>query len=233
MVVRRPGHDRRRRHPARSAILCRPTPRPATAPRPRCASRSTASGSSSGAATPNAPTTTCVAPDQRHAYDLVVWRDGGTHRGAGTANDDYWAWGQRGPRPPPRATVVAAVDGIADNEPLTGRRATPTVHPAGNHVLIDVGHGEYLLLAHFQQGSVRPSRSAIGWRRGSCSGLMRQLGELVGAAHPRPPPGLGRRALEGLGLPLAFSDLVVDGERGGGGRARYRASSWQPADGDG
>ena len=34
------------------------------------------------------------APDQRHAYDFAIWRDGGTYRGAGSTNEDYWCWGQ-------------------------------------------------------------------------------------------------------------------------------------------
>jgi hypothetical protein len=29
-----------------------------------------------------------VAPDQRHAYDLVVWRSGGTHHGRGTRDEE-------------------------------------------------------------------------------------------------------------------------------------------------
>ena len=36
-----------------------------------------------------------AAPSQRHAYDILIWNDGGTHRGDGTANEDYWAWGSR------------------------------------------------------------------------------------------------------------------------------------------
>ena len=76
-------------------------------------------------------------PNQRHAYDLAVWRDGGTHRGAGTANADYWAWGQRIVAPA-GGEIVAAVDGLRDTEPQAG--VVNATDPAGNHVVIDVGH---------------------------------------------------------------------------------------------
>jgi murein DD-endopeptidase MepM/ murein hydrolase activator NlpD len=108
-----------------------------------------------------------VAADQRHAYDFVVWRDGSTHRGAGTRNADYWAWG----RPllaPADAVVVAVRDGVRDNRPLVeleNRRA-----PAGNHVVLDLGRGEFALLAHMRRGSVRVRRG-MRVRRGDVLGL--------------------------------------------------------------
>lgn len=92
-----------------------------------------------------------VARDQRHAFDFVIWRDGTTHRGAGKINSDYWAWGQ--PVVAPAAgRVVAVRDGLADNRPGV---ETNTDDPGGNHIVIDLGNGEYAVLAHFQKGSVR------------------------------------------------------------------------------
>jgi len=91
-----------------------------------------------------------VASDQRHAFDFLIWRDGSTHRGEGKDNADYWAWGQA-VRAPATGTVVAVQDGLIDNRP----GATDTAHPAGNHVVIDLGYGEYAVLAHFQNGSLR------------------------------------------------------------------------------
>ena len=147
-------------------------------------------------------------PNQRHAYDLAVWRDGGTHRGTGTTNDDYWAWGQRIVAPA-AGVVVAAVDGIADNQPLTG--GVNATDPAGNHVLIDVGHGEHVLLAHFQQGSVVVKvgdRVDAGQLLGLC-GSSGNSSEPHLHVHLQDSPA----PLEGIGLPLAFADLLVDGER--------------------
>jgi murein DD-endopeptidase MepM/ murein hydrolase activator NlpD len=93
-----------------------------------------------------------VAPDQRHAYDLVVWRSGGTHRGHGTRNADYWAWG-RPVLAPADGVVVDAIDGVRDNLPQV--EVENRGQPAGNHVVIDLGSGEYALLAHLRRGSVR------------------------------------------------------------------------------
>ena len=148
------------------------------------------------------------APAQRHAYDLAVWRDGGTHRGAGAANVDYWAWGQRIVAPA-AGEVVAAVDGLPDNQPLTG--VMNTADPAGNHVLIDVGQGEYVLLAHFQQGSVGVEvgdRVEAGQLLGLC-GNSGNSSEPHLHVHLQDSPV----PLEGVGLPLPFSAVLVDGER--------------------
>ncbi len=166
------------------------------------------------------------APDQRHAYDLAVWRDGATHAGTGAANTDYWAWGQ--PVVAPAAgQVVAAVDGIADNQPLTG--GVNTTDPAGNHVLLDVGHGEYVLLAHFQEGSVAVKagdRVEAGQPLGLC-GSSGNSSEPHLHVHLQDSP----TALEGFGLPLAFSDVVVDGERES--TAALVQGQFVQADGDG
>jgi murein DD-endopeptidase MepM/ murein hydrolase activator NlpD len=88
-------------------------------------------------------------PDRRFAYDFVVARNGVTHHGAGTANTDYYAFGQ-----PVLAsgagTVVVAFDSVADNTPGTMN----TTAELGNHVIIDHGNGEYSFVAHLQHGSI-------------------------------------------------------------------------------
>ena len=94
------------------------------------------------------------APEQRHAFDFLIWRDGSTYRGSGTDNSDYWAWGQAVKAPAP-GTVVAVHDGVADNRP---GKETNTTQPAGNYVVVDLGHGEYAALGHFQKGSIRVAR---------------------------------------------------------------------------
>jgi hypothetical protein len=95
-----------------------------------------------------------VASDQTYAYDFSVWRDGGTSRGDGSRNDDYWAWDQP-VLAPAVGTVVEVVDGLADNRPVV--EADPG-RPAGNHVIIDVGDGQYAVLAHFRKGSIEVAR---------------------------------------------------------------------------
>lgn len=148
-----------------------------------------------------------AAPDQRHAYDLVIWQGGDTHQGDGARNEDYWAWGQP-ILAPAAATVVEAQDGIADNAP---QKQTNLVHPFGNHVVLDLGHSEFAVLAHLQKGSVqvRPGEKVrLGQRLGLC-------GNSGNSSEPHLHFHLQDRALllnEALGLPLAFTDYIADGQ---------------------
>ena len=55
--------------------------------------------------------------DQRFAYDILIMKDGRSHTGDGTRNEDYHCFGQ--PLVAPAAgVVVAAVGDLADNAPL-------------------------------------------------------------------------------------------------------------------
>jgi len=154
-----------------------------------------------------------VAPDQRHAYDVVVWRSGGTHRGAGTSNADYWAWG----RPllaPAAGVVVEAVNGVRDNRPqvqVENRR-----DPAGNHVVLALGNGEFALLAHMRRGSVRV-RAGDHVRAGDVLGLTGNSGNSSEPHlhfHVQDRPGLFAGA---RGLPVSFVAYRADGRRIGRG----------------
>ena len=95
-----------------------------------------------------------AAADQRHAFDFAIWRDGATHRGDGDDNADYWAWAQP-VRAPASGRVVVAQDGMTDNRPGL---ETNTDQPFGNHVVIDLGNGEYAVVAHFKKGSIRVAK---------------------------------------------------------------------------
>ncbi|HUR23520.1 MAG TPA: M23 family metallopeptidase [Acidimicrobiales bacterium] len=53
---------------------------------------------------------------------------------------------------PADAGVVSVRDGLSDNRPWV---ETNPAEPAGNHVILDLGHTEYAVLAHFQRGSIR------------------------------------------------------------------------------
>jgi murein DD-endopeptidase MepM/ murein hydrolase activator NlpD len=150
-----------------------------------------------------------LGPDQRHAYDLVVWRSGATYRGTGAANAEYWAWG----RPvvaPADGIVVAAVDGVRDNRPQVdvANRAAP----AGNHVVIALGGGEDALLAHLRRGSVRV-RAGQRVRQGTVLGLCGNSGNSSEPHlhfHVQDRPALFGAA---RGLPVAFRSYVADGRR--------------------
>ena len=148
-----------------------------------------------------------AARDQRHAFDFVIWRDGSTHRRDGHDNADYWAWAKP-VRAPAAGTVVAAHDGIADNRPGA---ETNTAKLAGNHVVIDLGHGEYAALAHFQKGSIRVAK---GDRVSSG-----QVLGLVGNSGNSSEPHIHFHVQDGprfdpggsVGIPVHFETYEADG----------------------
>lgn len=144
-----------------------------------------------------------VAVDQRFAYDLVVVRDGRTHTGDGTRNEDYNCYGL--PILSPGAGVVAvAVDGIEDNRPGVMNAS----EPPGNYVVIDHGNGEYSFLAHLRKGSVRVragDRVSAGDVVGEC-GNSGNSSEPHLHYHLQTTPDFGR----GEGLPAQFRSYVAD-----------------------
>jgi hypothetical protein len=87
---------------------------------------------------------------QRHALDLLKYEDGRHMLGTAQKLESYFAYGQ----PlfaPVEGTVVRIVDYRRD-EPIGSRDGRV---PVGNHVVIDMGEGKYVLMAHMLRGSVR------------------------------------------------------------------------------
>ncbi|NGM46838.1 M23 family metallopeptidase [Rhodobacter sp. SGA-6-6] len=147
---------------------------------------------------------------QRFALDLLVLRDGQSHAGDPSALDSYHCWG----RPilaPAEGVVVAAVDGLPD-QPIGS--ADPA-NPAGNHVVIDFGNGEYGFLAHLRRNSLRVAvddRVAAGQEIGSCRNSG-NTSEPHLHFHLQTSPRLGT----GEGLPAQFTGYLANGvpvERG-------------------
>jgi murein DD-endopeptidase MepM/ murein hydrolase activator NlpD len=146
-----------------------------------------------------------AAPDQRFACDFLVRRDNSTHAGDGADNTQFYAFGQE-VLAPAAGTVVAAVDGIADNVP--GR--TNSDQPLGNHVILDHGNGEFSFLAHLQQGSiqVKPKQKvASGAVLGRCGNSGR-------ATEPQLHYHLQATGepFRGEGLPAFFVGYQADGK---------------------
>lgn len=143
--------------------------------------------------------------DQRFAYDLVVLRDGRSHTGDGTRLEQYHCWAQ--PILAPGAgTVVAALDSLADQQPGQMDRN----NPAGNHVIVDHGNGEFSLLAHLRRGSV-------GVRAGQALTAGQKLGECGNSGNTSEPhlhyhlqngPVFG----QAQGLPAQFNAYLADGQ---------------------
>ncbi len=150
-------------------------------------------------------------PAQRHAHDIAIWRDGATYAGDGTRNEDYHCYGQ--PQYAPAAgTVVIVVDEYPDGTPGSTPTTDPTLHPAGNHVVIEVAEGEYVLMAHLQPGSVAVSEGQAV-QSGDRIGLTGNSGnssEPHVHIHLQTGPDMFDPAT--VGLPMTFVDLLVDGE---------------------
>jgi hypothetical protein len=148
-----------------------------------------------------------VAADQRYAYDFFVTRhDGSSAAGKGDRNEDHFCWGE--PVVSPAAgRVIASIDGVEDNEQPGSERAD--VHPAGNHVVIDHGRGEYSLLAHFRRGTVAVragQQVRAGDLLGQCGNSGRSSMPHV-HYHLQTTPTFG----EGFGLPAFFNDYLANG----------------------
>lgn len=142
--------------------------------------------------------------DQRFADDFVQVKDGSTHTGDGTKNDQYHAFGQ--PIFAPAAgRVAAAGDGLDDNVPgqMNDRQ------PLGNYVVLDHGNGEFSFLAHLQKGSVLVKvgdEVKAGQRLGLC-GNTGNSSEPHLHYHLQTTP----RFADGAGLPAQFLRYTADG----------------------
>jgi murein DD-endopeptidase MepM/ murein hydrolase activator NlpD len=146
-----------------------------------------------------------TAADQRFAYDFLVRVDGASRSGDGRHLADYQCWG-RPVLAPAAGEVVAAVDGLPDYSP--GERHPQD--PAGNHVVLDLGEGEFAVLAHLRRGSVSVApgeRLTAGQPLGRC-GNSGHSSEPHLHFHLQDGPVVG----QGLGLPAFFTDYLADGE---------------------
>lgn len=146
-----------------------------------------------------------VAADQRFAYDFLVQVDGVSHSGDGKELAHYHCW-DRPILAPAAGEVVVAVDGLPDQPP----GVMDPSNPPGNHVILDLGEGEYALLGHLRRGSVRVAagdKVAAGQPLGHC-GNSGNTSEPHLHFHLQDEPVFGR----GHGLPAFFTQYVADGE---------------------
>lgn len=147
---------------------------------------------------------------QRFAYDFLIFRDGQSHVGDGSRNDQYFCYGQP-ILAPADGTVVERIDGIPENVP--GQMNSRDLR--GNCLVLDLGHGEFALLAHFQPGTLRFAEGQRV-RRGEVLGRCGNSGNSSEPHlhfHLQDGPQFGPAA----GVPAAFERYRVDGtlvERG-------------------
>jgi murein DD-endopeptidase MepM/ murein hydrolase activator NlpD len=142
---------------------------------------------------------------QRFALDLLVVRDGRSHRGEGLRNEDYFCL-VASILAPADGTVVEVVEGVADNVPGQMNAAQLT----GNRVILDHGNDEYSVLAHLRQGSVRVAQGQVV-RSGTHLGDCGNSGNSSGTAPALPAAGWAcvrcRRRCR-----TQFSGYVADGQ---------------------
>ena len=90
---------------------------------------------------------------QRDAVDLVqLGANGRTHRGEGVALTSYAVFGA--PLLAPADGRITAVTDSFPDQPIGG---SDQDHPAGGHLVEDIGGGRYVMIAHLKQGSARVS----------------------------------------------------------------------------
>lgn len=143
--------------------------------------------------------------DQRFAYDFVILKDGRSFSGDGTREADYFCWDK--PVLAPAAAKVVAVERLlADNPP----GIMDAANPAGNHVILDLGEGEYALLAHLKANSITVEKGddvTTGQRLGAC-GNSGNTSEPHLHFHLQDEAEFGK----GSGLPAYFHDYTADGK---------------------
>lgn len=158
------------------------------------------------------------------AWDLAaVAEDGraGSARYAATHRNEDSATFGADVRAPVAGTVVAAVDGVADNDEQREFPRRSIVESAlaprwifGNYVVLDAGEGRFVLLAHLMRGSVavqagvRVAAGQLLGRAGNSGNTMlpHLHVQVMDRADPADP--------EVSGLPGAFRDYVEITSRG-------------------
>ncbi|MFN8587341.1 MAG: M23 family metallopeptidase [Candidatus Eisenbacteria bacterium] len=142
--------------------------------------------------------------DQRFAMDLVMQKDGATHKGDGKALADYWCYGARA-LAPAAGTIVWASDSLPDN-PIG---STDLSHPIGNGVVVDHGNGEFSLIAHLQPHSLKV-KTGDRVKSGQWLGLVGNSGN-TSQPHIHYHLQNGPKPFDAEGLPAPFTHIVVNG----------------------
>lgn len=151
--------------------------------------------------------------EERFAYDFVIEHDGSTHENKGSANEDYFCFGEP-ILAPADARVVTVREDIEDNIP----GVLSTKKPLGNYLILSLGRGEFAFLAHLRQHSIEVephARVRAGALLGRCGNSGRSSEPHL-HFHLQTAPKL----TNGAGLPAQFRDYLADGERVARGEPR-------------
>ncbi len=143
-----------------------------------------------------------IAPDQRWAYDLVIE----PNYFSGSSNlEDYSCYGVP-VLAPINGTVVSAHDGEPDETP--GVVSNNFTAPIGNHVMLLMDTGTYLVIAHLKNGSLTVKTGDIveeGQVIGQCGNSGNTSEPHIHIHHQRQDPTVYELNFA-EGLPLYFRD---------------------------
>ena len=160
---------------------------------------------------------------QRFAIDWVeLYPDGKTYKGDPADNKNYRAYGHE-IQSVADGTVTETKDGIPQNTPGAASLAVPITLETvgGNHVIVDIGNGQYAFYAHMQPGSLRV-KVGDKVRRGQVLGL---LGNTGNSSEPHLHFDICNASsmlgCEGLPYALASFELLGKGD------------GWKPSDSHG
>ena len=150
---------------------------------------------------------------QRFAIDWVRLRDDGkTYQGDEKDNKNYYAYGSEA-LAVADGVVTEVKDGIPQNVPGIESRAVPITLETvgGNHVILDIGGGNFAFYAHLQPGSLRV-KLGDKVRRGQVLGLVGNSGNSTEPhLHFHIENGSSPLGAEGLAYSLASFEVVGHG----------------------
>lgn len=147
-----------------------------------------------------------IAKDQRFAYDLLIVKDGKSHEGDDKVLANYYCF-DKPLYAPAAGTITEVMDGLDDNVP----GVMNPFAPAGNHIVIDHGNGEFSVMAHFRKGSVAV-KVGDKVKQGQ---LVGHCGNSGNTSEPHLHYHLQNTGAFGNseGLPAPFVNYVADGKR--------------------
>jgi len=157
---------------------------------------------------------------QRFAIDWVkVGNNGQTYQGDKLDNKNYYAFGAEA-FAVADGIVTETKDGIPLNVPGANSRAVPITLETvgGNHVILDIGNGNYAFYAHLQPGSLRV-KLGDKVRRGQVVGLVGNTGNST-EPHLHFHISNASSPLGSEGLPYALPAFDVEG----------KGWTWKPTD---
>jgi Peptidase family M23 len=145
-------------------------------------------------------------PDQRWAYDLLVTRNGKSHKENGQDVHDYYCYGL-----PVLAPAEGTIETTSDGNPdmpigvLSGG-----LHPCGNHIVIQVAPREFLFLCHLQPGSIHVKKGD----RVTAGQALARVGNSGNTSEPHLHIHLQDSPMEifAEGIPLCFHNYRVGEE---------------------